>query len=109
MPILEKWGGKGANFGKLTIRDMKFIVHIGDDDHHPPGSSRFKELVFQDVTLNFADPISESGPSVPQDVHAGWEGFLRLCERADVVKIREREKERVLGREKWEKAQTINL
>jgi hypothetical protein len=87
----------------VTIRD------INDDIHDLPGSSRFKELVFQDATVSFTDSITSSGPSNPKDIYAGWTGFERLCERADVVKIRNEDGERVLGREEWQKAQPINI
>jgi hypothetical protein len=96
--VMEGRGDKGVDLERVTIRDINAVADINDNIHDLPGSSRFKELVFQDATVSFTDSITLSGPSNPKDMHAGWTGFERLCERADVVKIRNEEGERVLGR-----------
>jgi hypothetical protein len=75
-----------------------------------PAYSRFNELLFEDATVSFADHVAMRGPSPSQKMHAGWQGFLRLCERADVVKMRSGVyEERILEREEWERAHEIDL
>jgi hypothetical protein len=103
LPVMQKLGREDVNLETLTIRDVIAVADISDDVPHLPQSLRIKNLVFQDAMVSFTDEITLSGPSDPKEMHAGWKGFTRLCERADVVMMRTGggERERVLERGEW--------
>jgi hypothetical protein len=101
LPVMQTLGREDVNLETLTIRDVAACADIGDDVPHLPQSLRIKKLVFQDATVSFTDEITLSGPSDPKEMHAGWTGFMRLCEYADVVMMRTGGRERVLEQEEW--------
>ncbi len=93
------------NLPLLTIRDMIGYWDINYGVARLPGDGRFRELRFENVTWCWIDEMDEMvlhGPTAPIELSPSWKALPRLCERADVVKVKTDGVERVMQPFEWQ-------
>jgi hypothetical protein len=68
-----------------------------------PREGRFLELVFENVKYailyNYSNGVGEMFDLPDPDLN--WTAFARLCERADLVRLRNASEERIVERAEW--------
>jgi hypothetical protein len=107
VPVMQRLGCKEVDIERVMIRDLTATMDSSDVDSvlQLPGSSRFKEFLFENTAICFPEQDNLSNGAI--DMIASSQGFLWLYERADVLKMRSEDDVRVLERKEWVTAHEI--